>query len=73
MIRRQMLEVLITNAKGETKQARMITPNGYETTVNVALAMLEHVLDNNPKPGFYTPARLMGTDFITTLPGIEWA
>jgi short subunit dehydrogenase-like uncharacterized protein len=57
------------NAAGIKKTAHLHTANGYAVTVYSALGVLQHVLANTPTAGFTTPARLMGPDFIETLPG----
>lgn len=58
-----------TNARGEKKTARIRTANGYSLTVTGALAVIEHVLKNRPAGGAYTPARLVGANLVTRLPG----
>ncbi|MET0593209.1 MAG: saccharopine dehydrogenase NADP-binding domain-containing protein [Polyangiaceae bacterium] len=58
-----------TNARGEKKTARIRTANGYAITVTGALAVAEFLLKNRPEGGTYTPARLMGPDLVTKLPG----
>jgi short subunit dehydrogenase-like uncharacterized protein len=57
------------NARGDVKAARVRTANGYALTVTAALAITQHLLANKVAPGFYTPARLMGVDFVSKLPG----
>ncbi len=57
------------NARGEKKTARIRTANGYSLTVSGSLAVVEHLLTNQPAGGAYTPARLMGADLVTRLPG----
>jgi short subunit dehydrogenase-like uncharacterized protein len=59
----------VTNARGETKTARIKTENGYSVTVSGALAAVERLMDHRPRGGSYTPSRLFGADFITKLPG----
>jgi short subunit dehydrogenase-like uncharacterized protein len=59
----------ITNARGEKKTARIRTANGYSITVTGALAVVEYLLKNGPPAGAYTPAKLMGADLVTKLPG----
>ena len=59
----------VTNARGEKKRARIRTANGYAITVTGALAVVEYLLNNRPRGGTYTPARLMGADLVTKLPG----
>jgi short subunit dehydrogenase-like uncharacterized protein len=59
----------VHNEAGSTRTARIEVANGYDVTVAGALA-ITHSLLGEPRPGgAYTPARLMGADFITTLPG----
>lgn len=47
----------------------MTTPESYQFTVWSALAAVERVLAN-PRPGAFTPARLLGSDFVKTIPGV---
>ncbi|HET6604758.1 MAG TPA: saccharopine dehydrogenase NADP-binding domain-containing protein [Xanthomonadaceae bacterium] len=51
---------------------RLLTPNGYELTATAALGIVER-LQRAPAPaaGFATPSRLMGADYVLTLPGVE--
>lgn len=58
-----------SNAAGQRKTARIRTANGYSLTVTGSLAVVEHLLANKPAPGAYTPSVLMGTDFVSRLPG----
>src|SRR5262249_44328381 len=58
-----------TNARGERRTARIKTANGYSLTVTGALAVAEHLLANNVPGGVYTPAKLIGPDLVTRLPG----
>jgi short subunit dehydrogenase-like uncharacterized protein len=57
------------NARGELKTARVRTANSYALTANASLSICERVLRDKVAPGFYTPSRLMGADFVTKLPG----
>jgi short subunit dehydrogenase-like uncharacterized protein len=59
----------VTSARGEKKTARIRTANGYTVTVTGSLAIVEHLLSHRPRGGTYTPARLMGADLVTKLPG----
>jgi short subunit dehydrogenase-like uncharacterized protein len=55
---------------GERVTARVQVANGYDVTVHAALAVVRRLLDGPPvEPGHRTPSRLMGDDFIETLPG----
>jgi short subunit dehydrogenase-like uncharacterized protein len=57
------------DATGRTKTARVRVPNGYTVTTDAAVAIARRLLEINAPPGFTTPARLMGADFVTRLPG----
>lgn len=57
------------NEAGDIRIARMRTANGYEVTKHGALAVALHLLETQPEQGgHYTPARLMGAHFASTLP-----
>ncbi len=59
------------NAQGEERRVEIDTPNGYDLTVTGALGIVQHLL-RTPVPGGYrTPARLMGADYVLTLPGVQ--
>lgn len=57
------------NARGETKTARIQTANVYSVTITGSLAVIEYLLNNQPTGGAYTPAKLLGADLVTRLPG----
>jgi short subunit dehydrogenase-like uncharacterized protein len=59
------------NAAGRRVTARMRVPNGYELTRDAAVAVAERLLAGGAPAGFTTPARLMGRDFVTRLPGVS--
>lgn len=59
----------VSNAKGEKKTARIRTANGYSLTVTGSLTVVEHLLENQPAGGAYTPSKLVGADLVTRLPG----
>ncbi|MBY5920869.1 saccharopine dehydrogenase family protein [Ferrimonas balearica] len=56
------------NASGEALVARVKVANGYEVTVEGALAMVERVLSEKPC-GFLTPSQLAGWQLVEQLPG----
>lgn len=58
-----------TNARGQKKTARIRTANGYSLTITGSLAVVEHLMTARPAGGAYTPARLVGADLVTRLPG----
>ncbi len=59
------------NAAGRRVSARIRVPNGYTLTRDAAVAVAERLLSNGAPAGFTTPARLMGSDFVSRLPGVS--
>lgn len=57
------------NARGEIKTARVRTDNVYSLTITGALAVADHLMNHTPAGGAYTPAKLVGADLVTRLPG----
>jgi short subunit dehydrogenase-like uncharacterized protein len=58
-----------TDAAGNRAEARLRTPEGYELTALTALAIVKRVLAGDAPPGFQTPSRAYGADFILGIPG----
>ncbi len=61
----------VENAKGRWVELQMLTPNGYDITVAATLGIVAQLLEKGATPGFQTPARLMGEQFVLRLPGVE--
>lgn len=59
----------VRNAAGATLSSRLRTLNGYALTVASSLGIMDSLLTTAQPHGFTTPARLMGADYISTLPG----
>lgn len=59
----------VTNAGGIRKIGRVQTTNGYDVTVQGALAVVERLLTSPAAGGYYTPAQLLGAGLVETLPG----
>ena len=60
----------VRNAAGATRTARIRTANGYDVTVQGALAVVQKLLGRNEVDGgTFTPARLCGAGLITELAG----
>ena len=51
--------------------SRLRGPEGYTLTALTALAIAERVVAGEARPGFQTPARMFGADFILGVPGVE--
>jgi short subunit dehydrogenase-like uncharacterized protein len=59
-------------SEGERRVATVLaTPDGYELTRLTAVALAEHALRGEARPGFQTPARAYGADFILQFPGVQ--
>lgn len=56
------------DARGTKKVARLRTANGYVVTVHAALGIVASLFDREVG-GYFTPSKLMGANFIETLPG----
>jgi short subunit dehydrogenase-like uncharacterized protein len=59
----------VRNARGERKTARVRTDHVYSLTVSGSLTVIEHLMRNRPAGGAYTPAKLVGAELVTRLPG----
>lgn len=55
---------------GRRVVSRLRGPEGYELTVLTSLAIVERVLAGESKPGFQTPSKVYGADFILGIPGV---
>ena len=55
---------------GRKVVSRLRGPEGYTMTVRTALAIVKRVLAGEASPGFQTPSKLYGPDFILGLQGI---
>jgi short subunit dehydrogenase-like uncharacterized protein len=60
------------DASGKEIKKCMSTPNGYELTVTASLGIVQRLLEGEkPQGGYYTPAMLMGPDYVLRLPGVK--
>lgn len=55
---------------GRQARARLRTPEAYRFTGTTATAVAERVLAGDLEVGFQTPARVYGSDFVLSLPGV---
>lgn len=63
----------VSNEKGEAVEAVLTCPNVYDITAIVAIKAAEHCLENSSNAGFYTPAMLMGTDWLLAIEGVSFS
>lgn len=59
----------VEDAAGQRRTARIRTANGYDVTVEGALAVVQHLLARDGEGGTFTPSRLVGADLAGRLPG----
>ena len=60
----------VADPAGRTAVARQETPDGYDLTVQSAMAAVSRVLAGAAAPGYHTPATAFGPDFVLELPGV---
>lgn len=61
----------VRDAHGGVARARLETPDGYDLTADAALTVATRVLGGVAAPGFQTPSRLLGADFVLSLHGVS--
>jgi saccharopine dehydrogenase (NAD+, L-lysine-forming) len=60
----------VTDAGGRVERLRLETPDGYQLTVDAAIAAVERVVQENLR-GALTPSRAFGAEFALSLPGVR--
>jgi short subunit dehydrogenase-like uncharacterized protein len=63
----------VADPAGRTAVARLETPDGYDLTVDAALAAVSRVRAGAVGPGYHTPSTAFGPDFVLELPGVTRA
>ena len=58
------------NDQGQTVRSRMRTPEGYSLTADTAIDAACRVVAGEIKPGFQTPSRAFGADYILNFDGV---
>lgn len=58
-------------AGADRVRARLRTPEGYRLTALTTVKIMQHILNDEYKPGFQTPSLAYGADFILQFPGVE--
>ena len=62
---------LVRNEAGKEARSLLKTPDGYTLTAMTTLEIVKRTTDGAAQPGFQTPSRLFGADFITEFDGCE--
>jgi short subunit dehydrogenase-like uncharacterized protein len=60
-----------TDRAGRRVVARLTTPQSYALTALTAVAAMEKVIGGTVAPGFQTPSRVFGADFVLEVPGVK--
>ena len=60
-----------TDRGGHRVVARLTTPQSYALTALTAVAAVRATLDGRAVPGFQTPSRAFGPDFVLGIPGVR--
>lgn len=61
----------VTDDAGGRAASRLVGPEGYTFTTLTALAAIEKVLSGAAPPGFQTPAKAYGADFVLGVEGVK--
>ena len=69
--RETLLWAEATDDAGHAARARLRTPEAYELTSMTALDLAQRAARRELAPGFQTPARACGPDYILTFPGVS--
>lgn len=56
---------------GNVAVSRLVAPDGYTLTARTAVLAARRVLTGGPMPGFHTPSRAFGADFILEVPDVQ--
>jgi short subunit dehydrogenase-like uncharacterized protein len=67
---RAILVGVARNNKGEMARSRMRAPEGYSLTAASAFDAARRVAAGDIKPGFQTPSRVFGADYILSFDGV---
>jgi short subunit dehydrogenase-like uncharacterized protein len=68
---RSLLFGEVKNAQGEVARSWLKTPEGYTLTALTGLAIAQRARDGSARPGFQTPSRVFGPDFVLEFSGVE--
>ncbi len=61
----------VSDDRGASAVSRVRGPEGYTATALTALAVLDQVQQGQVTPGFQTPAKMYGADFLLAIPGFQ--
>ena len=59
----------VTDGK-RTVRAKLRTPEAYHLTALTSVEIMKRILSSDYKPGFQTPSKVYGADFILQFSGV---
>jgi short subunit dehydrogenase-like uncharacterized protein len=68
--RRASVVVEVEDSTGKLSTTRLLTPESYTLTAQTASHIASRVAEGDFEPGFQTPGRLFGGDFILRFAGV---
>jgi short subunit dehydrogenase-like uncharacterized protein len=68
---RATVVVQAEDVRGRREQVRLHTPEVYSFTATTSAAIADWALGGQTRPGFQTPARALGADYVLSLPGVK--
>jgi short subunit dehydrogenase-like uncharacterized protein len=68
---RARIVAIATDARGQSAEVRLETPEVYSFTATSSIAIADRVLHGDLAVGFQTPAQVYGPEFVLTLPGVK--
>ena len=66
-----VIVAIAEDGRGRHAIARLRTPEAYTFTGSTAATIVRRVLAGDVEPGFQTPGRHFGADFVLSLPGVS--
>ena len=69
--RRHVIVAEVEDRWRQHTRARLTTPDGYSVTPVIAMEIVQRVLAGEIRPGFQTPAGLLGPDMILACEGVH--
>ena len=69
--RRVTIVARATDPRGRSVESRLVTNEAYTFTAQSACAVMQRVAEGRIEPGFQTPGKLLGADFVLQIEGTE--
>ncbi|MBI3167535.1 MAG: saccharopine dehydrogenase NADP-binding domain-containing protein [Chloroflexi bacterium] len=66
-----LMIVEVTDGKQQAVRAKLRTPEAYHLTALTSVEIMKRILASEFKPGFQTPSKVYGADFILQFDGVQ--